>query len=331
MKNKSLALIRLKAFIAILAVIPIIKVISAFASPDELIIFYAGSLAYPIADLTQEFNKLYPGVKISSEASASRAAARKVSELARKADIIILADCRIIEDLLMPVFADWYINFARNKLVITFTERSKYGNEINAKNWYKILSRKDVRFGRADPDLAPAGYRTLMLWQLADLYYQEKINGRSIYDTLYENCPANNVRPMEMELLPLLQSLDLDYAFEYLSSAIQHNLKYIPLPDEIDLSNPEFDYYYRQVKVMVSGRKPGEYSAIYGAPIVYALAIPKDAPHPEIALEFLRFLFSKSGQQIMEKSGQPLLLPCAVSDISKIPRALKEFCILPKN
>ncbi len=292
---------------------------------ESLIIFHAGSLSSPVRDLVGGFKELYPGVEVKTESAGSRESARKVSELKRKADIVATADYQVIQDLLMPEYADWYIKFARNRMVIAFTEKSQYGNEINSENWYKILSRKDVKFGRSDPDLDPCGYRTLMVWQLADLYHKEKIDEKTIYDALYENCPPNNIRPSEVELLSLLQSVALDYAFEYLSIAIQHNLKYIILPEEIDLSNPSLDEWYRQAKVTLTGKEPGKYSTVYGTSIVYALTIPKDAPNYKLAVKFIKFLLSKKGDKIMEKNGQPLIRPVIANDISKIPAELKEF------
>ena len=36
---------------------------------------------------------------------------------------------------------------------------------------YEILQKEDVKFGRHDPDQDLGGYRTLMVWQLAEKYY----------------------------------------------------------------------------------------------------------------------------------------------------------------
>lgn len=54
---------------------------------------------------------------------------------------------------------------------LCFTEKSKYAKEINADNWYPVLQRNGVTYGRSDPDLDPCGYRTLMVWQLAEKHY----------------------------------------------------------------------------------------------------------------------------------------------------------------
>ncbi|MDD5669846.1 MAG: extracellular solute-binding protein, partial [Candidatus Omnitrophica bacterium] len=162
----------------------------AGAEKEELTIFYASTLAAPIKQVSEEFQKKFPGVFIFCEASGSREAARKVAELKRNADILITADPSVIRDILMPEYADWYINFAGTRMVICFTEQSKFGNEITRDNWYRVLSRPGVQIGRVNPDNSPLGYRTLMTWQLADRYYKPEGTGKSIYDSLYENCPA---------------------------------------------------------------------------------------------------------------------------------------------
>ena len=311
------------------------------ATKKELIIFHASTLALPFNDLVGEFKKIHPRIKVISESSGSREACYKVSQLNRRADIIAVADYLVIEDLLRPEYADWYVQFARNRMVICFSEHSRYGSEINKDNWYKILSRSEVKFGRVNPDLAPLGYRTLMLWQLADIYYKEKIGGKSIYAALYQNCPPENIRHEEVEHLPLLQSLALDYVFEYLSIARQHNLKYLSLPKEIDLSAPDLAGYYTQAKVSLSGKpvrqwfgipnsqshKPkGRFHTVYGSPITYAVTIPMDAPNRNLAVEFLEFLLGEGGRRIMEKRYQDALSPAIASDVSRIPSELKRFC-----
>ncbi|GAI28734.1 unnamed protein product, partial [marine sediment metagenome] len=95
-----------------------------------------------------------------------------------------------------------------------YTNKSRFGNEINRDNWYEILQRDGVRYGRSDPNQDPCGYRTLMVWQLAEDYY----NAPELYDKLY-GAAGELIRPKEVDLIALLESGDLDYAFEYSSVA----------------------------------------------------------------------------------------------------------------
>ena len=49
----------------------------------------------------------------------------------------------------------------------------------------------------------------------------------------------------------------MDYAWEYLSVAVQHDMKYIKLDDHINLGNYKYDTFYKQARVKVTGKKPG--------------------------------------------------------------------------
>ncbi|NPA92490.1 MAG: tungstate ABC transporter substrate-binding protein WtpA [Chloroflexi bacterium] len=284
-----------------------------------LIIFHAGSLTVPVEKLTKAFQEKHPNVKFATESGGSRTVARKISELGQEADIMMAADYLVIDDLLVPDYADWNIQFARNVMVLTYTDKSKYANEINSDNWYQILLRDDVIYGHSDPNADPCGYRTLMVWQLAEIYY----NQPGLYQKLDDHCPPANVRPKAVELLALLESGDMDYAFEYLSVAVQHNLKYVSLPKEINLGSPEMADYYAQAKVEINGSEPGQTVTVVGAPIVYGLTIPKNAPHPELAEAFLQFVLGPEGQAILNELGQPPLKPPLAEHYDRLPESLK--------
>ncbi len=289
------------------------------ALEGKLIVFHAGSLTVPMKALTEAFQAQHPGVTFETEAAGSRTTARKVSELGRQADLVASADYTVIDNLLIPDFADWNIRFARNTMVIAYTEQSQYAGEINGDNWYEILTRKGVVYGHSDPNADPCGYRTLLVWQLAEQHYDVPgLNAR-----LEEHCPLENVRPKETDLIALLESGDMDYAFEYRSIAVQHGLKFIELPDEINLSRVEHSDFYGQAKVELSGKEPGTTMTMVGKPIVYGVTIPKDAPSPELAVEFVKFLLGPDGQAIMEQQGQPPIVPPAANDRETLPRSLQ--------
>ncbi|HIE08890.1 MAG TPA: tungstate ABC transporter substrate-binding protein WtpA [Armatimonadetes bacterium] len=290
----------------------------------KLIVFHAGSLAVPLREAEREFERRHPNVDVVREASGSRAAARKVCDLKRVADVVALADYAVIEDLLMPKYAKWYVVFARNRMVIAYTVHSKYADEIGPENWFEILARPDVRFGRSDPNLDPAGYRTLMVWQLADLYYKRKVKGKSIYEALISH-PGQRIRPGSVQLLPLLESLDIDYAFEYQSVAMQHNLRFVKLPPQIDLGDERFADFYRKARVEVTGKEPGKKSVYIGTPILYGVTIPTVSRHPELAVEFVKLLVSEEGRKILRRCFQEPVVPafCPSRFYDALPEGIK--------
>jgi len=227
--------------------------------------------------------------------------------------------------MLMPRYADWYISFYKDRVVLVYTDKSKYTNEINAQNWYKILARPDVRFGYANPNLAPIGYRTLMTWQLADLFYKDNIDGKTIYAALKEKCPKEFIMPDVAEMLHILESLSLDYGFVYESTAKQHNLKYIQLPKEIDLSSEEYAELYKQATVEVTSSKTGKTETMKGAPVIFSFTILKDALNYQAALEFAEFFLGPEGQKILAANDQTMIKPCILFAPEKIPGKLSAF------
>ena len=141
------------------------------ALEGKLVIFHAGSLTVPVDELIKAFQAKNPGVTFETEAGGSNATARKISELGREADLMMSADYTVIDKLLIPDFAGWNVQFARNTMVIAYTDQSQYADEINADNWYEILTREGVIYGHSDPDADPCGYRTLLVFQLAEKHY----------------------------------------------------------------------------------------------------------------------------------------------------------------
>jgi molybdate/tungstate transport system substrate-binding protein len=287
----------------------------------QLQIFNAGSLTAPFEQISEEFNKIHPDVEILAEAAGSATTIRKVTELGKECGVIGSADYLLIPELMFPEYADWYIAFASNQMVIAYTDSSQFANEINGDNWYEILQRDGVTYGRSDPDQDPCGYRTLMVWQLAEKHYS---NAAGLYDSLY-GAAGDLMRPKSVDLIALLQSGDLDYAFEYSSVAQQQNLRYVDLPPEINLSDVDFADFYAQAEVEIAGTNPGETTLMKGSPIVYAVTIPKNFPRHELAIAWVDFLLSDKGMGIMEANFQTPILPAKTNDASKLPEALMKY------
>ena len=325
-------------------------VASACCSPQPgLIILHAGSLAVPFDQLAEEFEETY-GVEVVTEGAGSRTTIRKVTEMGKPGDLIGSADFRAIEELMFPEFADWYICFATNEMVIAYRDGAPLADEVRngERTWYDVLVNEDVTYGHSDPDADPCGYRTLMVAQLAQRYYYDEAddfgltpddNAAGLYDMLFPVPEGGDemdrgrvggawgevVKPKETDLLYLLESGDLDYAFEYRSVAIQHGFEYLELPDEIDLSSLDFEDFYATAEVEVTGKEPGITVTLTGAPIVYGVTIPKNAPHLERAIAFLKLLLGPRGQAIMAGCGQSPIVPAIASDRDKIPEGLREF------
>ncbi len=300
----------MKCVLVVLLTIGVLLPFSAGAEPQgKLIIFHAGSLTVPFAKMEKIFEAKYPKVDVLREGGGSTKMARMISELHKPADIMGSADFKVIDKTLIPEYAEWNVRFATNQLVLCYTDKSSFANEVNADNWYKILGRKGVIWGHSDPNLDPCGYRSLMVLQLAEKHYK----ATGLYDQLIANRPKKNVRPKSVELVSLLKTGNMDYAWEYLSVAVQHDLKFIKLPDEINLGNYKYDADYKQAKVKVTGKKPGTWMTRTGKSCTYGITLLKDAKNPEAAVAFLEYLMSADGGlKVLKEMGQPPFIPCRV-------------------
>lgn len=274
-------------------------------------IFHAGSLTVPFEVIERQFEEMFPDVDVRRESGGSVACARKITELGREdCDIMVSADYRVIDNMLIPEFASWNAIFATNRMVLAYTPISRYAEEINVDNWIDILRKDEVEWGHSDPDADPCGYRTLLVLQLAENYYG--IDG--LAESLIENRDERNIRPRSIELISLLQSGHLDYAFEYLSVAVQHDLEYVDLPPEINLGYPEMTDIYARVSTEIAGSAPGETKVVTGAPVTYGITLMNRAPNREAAEVFLKYLLSsEGGLAVLAANGQPPFIPCRVS------------------
>jgi molybdate/tungstate transport system substrate-binding protein len=286
----------------------------------KLPVFIAGSLTVPFKAVTKEYNKQYPRVDVLIEGGGSATTIRKVTELKRECGVIGSADYKIVPKLMFPDYSEWYVIFAANQMVLCYTEKSKFAKQVNAGNWFEILQKDGVTYGRSDPDQDPCGYRTLMVWQLAERHYGVP----GIHKKLL-GAKGDTMRAKSVDLIALLQSGDLDYAFEYSSVARQHGLKFVQLPEQINLSSAKHEAFYAQAKVKIKGKKPGETIELTGEPILYAVTIPKNYPHQKKAISFVEFLLGDKGIGALEATGQDAVRPAVASDKSKLPTALKKY------
>ncbi len=278
----------------------------------KLVVFHAGSLSVPFAMIEKAFEEKYPDVDVLREAGGSTKMARLISEVGKPADVMAAADYTVIDDLLIPRFTDWQVRFASNQLVLCYTSKSRYADKVNGRNWYKILQEKGVIWGQADPNLDPCGYRALMVMQLAERFYRSP----GLYGRLLASRSEAAIRPKSVELISLLKTGNIDYAWEYLSVALQHGLKYVRLPDEINLGNSEFDSFYRLAKVKVTGRKPGTWTVKTGKSCTYGVTILKDSANKEAAVAFVEYLINpEGGLRILQESGQAPIIPCLTGSV----------------
>jgi molybdate/tungstate transport system substrate-binding protein len=277
----------------------------------------AASITRPVRTALDSFSARI-GVKYDLEPGASLEVARRLTDLNRTADVLLLADPEVFPQLLMPRFVHWYALFARNRIVLAYTQHSRGAREINASNWRRVITRRGVEVGRSDPNTDPSGYRTVLTMQLAERYYHEP----GLYARLLSGAPQRNVRPREADQIALLQTGELDYIWTYQNLAENDGLKFVKLPDEIDLGNPADSTTYARVSTRVLGKRQGDTVTMRGAPILFAFSIPVAAEHRALAERFLAYLVSTDGRRVL-RSQHVDALDRIVPSGRDVPRGLR--------
>ena len=275
--------------------------------PPTVVVFHAGSLSRPLRAALDTFSAR-TSTPIVTISGGSLEMARRITELDDVPDIIALADREVFPALLMPAHVRWYATFARNRMVIGQSPRARYGAEIDTLNWWRVLSRPDVEVGRSDPSLDPAGYRTLMTLRLAGRAYGDS----SIASAVLARSPARNVRSKSSDLIGLLQTGALDYAFVYESSARNAGLRWLPLPASVNLGDDAQAASYESVSIAVAGSRRGDTIRVTGSPIRYALSIPERARHRAAAEQLVAFLLSRDGRATLTRSGLDASAPPSI-------------------
>ena len=257
---------------------------------EGITIFCPENFVSIIRELRPVFKRVYPGYTIYAPEASDLENIYDITHFKKNPDVLILSDDSLIRGFL-SAYIDWYIIFAGDRIVLAFTEDSRYSSLVDENNWYEIVSKSGVRLARANERISTLGYRTSMVLDLAKDYYQEDLN------KLYKNFLPQNIFSSEKELNFLLLTGDLDYIFSYLSTAKKCKFRYIILPDQIDLGSEEFEEDYAQAEITIGK------NILRGSPSRYVITIPNNVTSPERGLKFLTTIFGREGREILKNHG----------------------------
>jgi molybdate/tungstate transport system substrate-binding protein len=260
------------------------------------------------------------GIVIESEPGHSVALATAIKEGRLRGDLYLSADAEVNQLLLGPAngaWIGWFAVFARNAVVLAYSPKSRFLTDFEqarsgAIPWYQLLLQPGVQIRRNDPHLDPMGYYTLLVCALAEEHYG--------LPDLKARLLGSDTNPEQMKSFTLaqLESGEIDAMFLYLSAAQGLGLPYLLLPDEINLGNPALAATYAQVHFTTNTGQ-----TFHGKPISFSAAVLNNASHPHAALQFVEYLLSPAGQQLVQ-AAHFLPGPALVGgDAASIPQHLR--------
>ena len=145
---------------------------------------------------------------------------------------------------------------------------------------------------------------------------------------IMETQPGSNVviRGASIQLVALLESGDLDCAFEYESVARQHGLEYVLLPASIDLGEESLRDCTAPSRSSWTSAASPVCGPCFGRRHPLRLHHPGERSRPRVGAEFAAFLLGPEGRRILEADHQPVLAPPELDDPAAAPEEVRRAC-----
>jgi molybdate/tungstate transport system substrate-binding protein len=315
-------------------------------SNQQLIIYRAGSLTGAFKPLEESFT-CQTGIQVKDMAMGSVDAGRQITAGGHACDLYAPADYLDIDLFMKPAgFANFNIVFAQGKIVLAYSASSVAKKKLppiaepNAvpfnppdsipyasTKWYEILTMPGVAIGSGNPFLDPGAYRADLIFQLAQEYYK--------VSNLYNNMLKHLVMPGgDHSVSALGKQYDFQLIYEHSARVMAKtnpDLRYVNLPDEINLSDPAKNSYYRKHAVIVlPGLGTPESSKDVKVPairVAWGITLLNGAPNRENAIKFLQLLLSPTGTAMLRDNGPAPISPAFVSstDYRNLPDSLRSL------
>jgi len=267
--------------------------------PKQRVVIFHGAALAPVIEkirLLAEKN----GFEITAEASGSQVACRKITELGRVCDILILADASMVAELCADI-CKWRIDFATDEIVLGVGSRAPWITD--AENyWYETVFRPETRLARVNETLSPMGYRTIFVLQLAEKLYKKN----NLTADFLRKCDV--VVDDTLKLPPLLKSGEIDYAFLFRSTAWTHEIRHIPLDKRINLGDEKCSYSDAEVILETKTASGTKNVKVRGELVTWTLAIP-ESEMSDKNISFVNFFLSHIGGILEEHALKPLSVP----------------------
>ncbi len=274
------------------------------SATTPLTVAYAGSMgAVMDKGLGPRFDSMHAST-FQGMGHGAYGLARLLAARQQRADVFVSITAGPVEILQKAGLLGEAVPVASTQMVIAYSKHSHYAKALQAsrhggKPWYEVLQTPGLRFGRTDPAVDPQGRNIIFAMQLAERYYKQPGLAAKILG------PVQNAKQVfaEPSLLSRLQSGQLDASSGYLSAAISQHLSYVPLPDEINLSNPAMiARWYSRAHFSIH-QPNGKAVELAPQPLVFYAGVLKNAAHPRLAAQFVDFLRSAKGQELLSAYG----------------------------
>ncbi|MDZ4339457.1 MAG: molybdate ABC transporter substrate-binding protein [candidate division NC10 bacterium] len=252
------------------------------AAAASLEVFHADSLAGPMKELKKAFEARHQGVTITLTSGVSRQLAERILK-GDACDVFAPSSPAVIEDDLMNKkvagtgtnAASWYVVFSANEMVVITAK----GNPL-AIRYVTDLARPGVTFIRVTGEKDLATNRTIEFLTKTAALEGKPALARKIIDGAVGDPAKPTTVP---DTIQAVKEGKANAGVVYYSAAVaaKEDVNILRFPADVNLSDK----------------------------IRNAATVPGTARNGKAAMDFVRFLISAEGQNILKETGQPPVVP----------------------
>lgn len=263
--------------LGLLAFFPVGRTVAA-----SLEVFHADSLAGPMKEIKQAFEGKHPGVAITLTSGVSRQLAERILK-GDTCDVFASSSPAVIDEDLMnkpiagsgKIAASWYVVFSANEMVVI----TQKGNPLQIRQ-IADLARSEVRFMRVTAEKDLSTNRTIeFVKQAAALEGKPELAQRIVDSAVVDPSRPSNVPNTIRAVIEGKANAGVTYYSA--AVAARNDLDIIRFPESVNQSGK----------------------------IRNAASVPGTARNEKVAMEFVKFLLSAEGQNILKETGQPPVVP----------------------
>ncbi|HYK93926.1 MAG TPA: substrate-binding domain-containing protein [Thermoplasmata archaeon] len=299
--------------------------------PRVLSVTAAGTLNTLFPEVGQALANDTPGVAApaaSEQFEGSLAALSAISTLHEPYDVAAAADFRLIPQLLEPGYATWEVVFATTPEVLCYDPTLSALSGINETNWASKIVQPGILLGVANQSTDPNGYNGIFVLELEGKILNGSLSG--LYGHFYTtpvgalaepSSSTTRVEP-ETQVATLLSTHIVSAFITYRSYAVSHRLAYVALDPRVGLGSTNSSniagYAAASTRILTSNGT----SLVTGAPVLFAVTVPSNAPDANLGEQFVQFLFSPAGSALIAANGFGAVTPGWTDAPSRLPLSL---------
>ncbi|HZY91274.1 MAG TPA: substrate-binding domain-containing protein [Thermoplasmata archaeon] len=272
----------------------------------------AGTLATLFPEVGRALANVTPGVSApaaSEQFEGSLAALSAISSLHEPFDVAAAADFRLIPSMLEPTDASWEVVFATTPEVLCYDPSVPAFTGINSTNWAEKVVAPGVLLGVANQSTDPNGYNGIFTLELEGQLENGSLS--SLYSHFYmtpvggwaEPSPTTTRVEPETQVATLLSTHVVSAFITYRSYAVSHQLSFVTLDPRVGLGATDAADVaaYAAASTTILGASGPD--RVTGAPVLFAVTVPLNAPDPGLGNAFVEFLFSPAGASLIAANG----------------------------